>query len=240
MARLTFLLGLTVAALIVLVFSIGVAFEAASWDRIKPGVSVLGIGIGELTSAEAAARLRPRTAAILDQPLQLEFGDRSWTTSPRALGLRLDPADLAEDAYRVGRQGSLLDQIHDQLQALQVGTDVPVIRTTDQSELDAMLQRISADLDKAPLDAHLELTENGTVVFSESQPGLQLDKPESRAALAQALVSGTPVVPLVTHTLLPAIATEQVADAHAQLLSILGDNASIEVRGRAHIDHRSG
>src|SRR5260370_13715026 len=56
-----------------------------------------------------------------------------------------------------------------------------------------------------------------------------LDEAASRDAVAQALAAGETRVPLVTHVLTPAIATEQVAAAHEQVLRMLGDSVPVQV-----------
>src|SRR4051812_23488217 len=71
-------------------------FEIATWDRVTPGVSVLDVPLGGLTVEEAQNRLAPRALSIVDQQLMLRLGERQWSTSARALGVRLDPAQLAQ------------------------------------------------------------------------------------------------------------------------------------------------
>src|SRR6476660_1875588 len=100
--------ALAAASLIVLVVAAVVGFEASSWNRIKPGVAVLDVELGGLTVDQAQAQLTPRAVAILDQPVQVQLDQATWTTSARQLGVRLDPGDLAVAAYAIGRDGAPL------------------------------------------------------------------------------------------------------------------------------------
>src|SRR5258708_13032678 len=93
--------GLLIAALGIFAAAALAGLELSSSDRILPGVRALGLPVGGLTRDQAAASLGPRSAAILDQPIDLRAGVRQWSTSPRALGARLDPLELATPAYRV-------------------------------------------------------------------------------------------------------------------------------------------
>src|ERR1700730_13689611 len=131
--HLTLAFAVGVVGLTLFFISAVVGDEVTTWNRVKPGVTVLGIPVGGLTLEEAAARLNPRTAAVLDQGLEVRVADRTWKTSPRGLGLRLDAAELAQDAYGVGRQASPLGVFTEQLGALRNGTDITVNRTTDAS-----------------------------------------------------------------------------------------------------------
>ena len=228
--------GLSVlAAIVVFAGCAAVGLEIASRDRILPGVVVLGVPVGGLTLPDATARLGPTSAAILDQPLQAQVGDRSWTTTPRALGLRLDPAELAGSAFSVGHAGSTSFGLREELAALRSETVVSVTSASNGSALDDFIQRVASEVDTQPRTAELSLGDDGTLTFQTSQTGLALDQAGSRALMAQALAEGRSNVTLLTSTLLPAVQTEQVAAAHDQLVRILSDPAPIQLNaGQQH------
>jgi vancomycin resistance protein YoaR len=202
------------------VFTLG-AFEASSWDRIKPGISVLDVPVGGLTVADAQQRIAPRALAILDQPVQVQLDDKSWTTSARQLGVGLDAAALAQTAYAVGREGSPVQVLQTQLEALRDGYQVPVIGQADGAMLDALVQRIAQQVDRTPRTAELSIHDDASLGFTTSEAGEQLDQPSSRAAIAQALTSGAGQVGLSASPLPPAVLTAQVSAAHDQLQRIL-------------------
>jgi vancomycin resistance protein YoaR len=214
-------LTLALGALLLLVGSTVVAFEASSWNRIKPGVSVLDVPVGGLTIDEAQARIAPRALAILDQPLQVQLGTTTWTTSARQLGVALDPAALARNAYAVGRDGSVAQTLEVQLETLRGGYQVPVVGQADGAMLDALVQRVAQQVDKAPRSAELSIQDDGSLRFTTSAMGVQLDRATSRAAIAQALTSGDAQVSLTARPLQPSVVTDQVAAAHDQLQRIL-------------------
>jgi vancomycin resistance protein YoaR len=219
------------AAAIVLVFaSAAVAgFELSSRDRILPGVHVLGIPLGGLTRAEAAAALAPRSAAILDQSLVLRAGARQWTTSPRRVGATLDPSELAAAAYAIGHTGTPLTRLRDQLRTLQAETDLSVTSTVEGAAIDRLLMEIAAQVDRPPKAAVLELAEDGLITFTPSETGEALDQSSARATIRRVILDGRETDELQTRTLPPAIATEQVMDAHQSLVRMLSDTSSIVV-----------
>src|SRR5919198_1367845 len=100
--------GLLVGALAALALAGLIGFQMATWDKIAPGVVALGTPVGGLARPEAAARLTPSIEMLLNRPLQLRQAERTWSTTARELGLRLEPTDLVEAAYRVGREGQPL------------------------------------------------------------------------------------------------------------------------------------
>jgi vancomycin resistance protein YoaR len=215
-------LAMCLVGVVVLGSAALVGFEVASWDRIKPGVAVLDVPVGGLTLAEAQAKLTPRALQILDQPVDLQLPDSgSWSTSARQLGVRVDPADLARAAYSIGRDASPLTSLGAQWDVLRDGLELPVVGAADAAELDALVGRIAHEVDRPARDAHLALADDGTLEFSASETGRQLDRTASRAAIAQALASGAPTALLVSNVLQPVVRTEQVASAHDQLERIL-------------------
>jgi vancomycin resistance protein YoaR len=231
--RVLLALGLGVAAMVILVISTVLGFQFATWNRITPGVAVLDVTIGGLTLPEAEARLAPRVSAILDQRLELSLRERTWITSARDLGVRLEPAELARRAYGVGRDGPPLARLNAHLDALRGGAEIPVFEEADGAQIDALVARIAAEVFEPVRDARLVLREDGILEFATSQAGLELDQGASRAEVAQALTDGAPRARLVARTIAPAVLTEQVADAHDQLQRILAPEP-IELTAAEH------
>jgi vancomycin resistance protein YoaR len=221
--------GLPIVAVGVFVAAALGGLVVSGSERILPGVRVLGVPLGGLTRDEAAAALGPRSAAILDQSIELHAGSRQWTTSPRALGADLDPAALAGRAYGIGHSGEPLARIRAQLRTLQAETDVPITSTANGAAIDQLVARIAADVDRAPRAAVLDLGDDGAITFVTSEPGEALDASTTRAAVNQALMDGQPGVDVPTRPLLPAITTEQVAEAHQRLVRMLTDTTPIQL-----------
>ena len=63
-------------------------------ETILPGVSAMGVPLGGLTEAEAAARLRERATSGSGAIFTLRDGDQTWQFTAEQLGVSLD-ADAA-------------------------------------------------------------------------------------------------------------------------------------------------
>ena len=206
-----------VAALLVLVF------EVATWDHVTPGVSALGTPLGGASREEATTQLGPAVQHVLDRPLRVQAAGHAWTTTARDLGLRLDAADLADAALRVGRQGHPLARLQDQLSALFGGRDVSVTSTTDQAALHTSLGRMASEVERPPTNAKLSLnTKDGAIEYSASGTGLAVDIPTSRDRLAQALLGASDTVELAMRDVPPEIPDDRVQTAHTQLEQLFG------------------
>jgi vancomycin resistance protein YoaR len=206
---------------VILIATAFVGFEVSSWNRVKPGVTVLDVNLGGLTLDQAQAQLAPRALAILDQPVHVQLDQSTWTTSARQLGVHLDASDLAAAAYAIGRDGSPLVEAQAQVTALQTGVAVPVIGQVDASMVDDLVQHIAAQVDRPARTAQLTVADDGTLTYVTSEPGVQLDRALSRAAIAQALTNGDAQVTLTAQSVQPDVATDQITAAHDQLQRIL-------------------
>ena len=197
-------------------------FELANWDKITPGVTALGASIGGLSRPAALARITPGVQQLLDRPLVIEGGDQTWHTTARDLGLRLDPSELVDTAYQVGRNGSPFDRLGEQLDTLTRGRTLSAASTTDRTALDGSLAGMAHEIERPPTDARLSLTKDGAIESSAAHEGLSINIPASRDQITSALNSGGQSVALVTAPVPPAIPDEQLQAAHEQLDRLLG------------------
>jgi vancomycin resistance protein YoaR len=202
-------------------------FELAYWDRVTPGVSALGLGVGGLSSSEASARLQPAVQQLLDRPLEIraDAGQASWRTTARDLGLRLDPSELASAAFAVGREGNPLNRLGDQLDTLARGRNVSLATSTDAAALHAAVGRMAQQIEHPPIDAQLALAKDGALQATGAQPGLSVDISASEEQLTAALDDGSQSVALVTQQLPPRITDDQLRSARDQLDQLLGPEA---------------
>jgi len=202
-----------------------VIFELSNWDKITPGVTAVGTPVGGLSRTEAMARLAPGVQQLLDRPLDIRGGTQTWRTTPRELGLRLDPAELASAAYEIGRQGNPKDRLGDQIDVFLHGKTVSPASTTDQAALDASLRAMALQIVRPAQDAQLSLATNGTLQSVAAENGLAVDVGASRDQIAQALNSGIQTVELVTRAVPATIADAEVSTAREQLEHMLGLSA---------------
>jgi vancomycin resistance protein YoaR len=202
-----------------------VIFELTNWDKITPGVTALGTPVGGLSRTEAMARLAPGVQQLLDRPLDIHGGDKAWRSTPRELGLRLDPAELAGAAYEIGRQGNPKDRLGEQVDVFVHGKTVSSASSTDQAALDTSLSAMALQIVRPARDAQLSLANNATFDSVTAENGLAVDVGASREQIAHALNSGSQNVELVTRPVPPAIPDEQVSTAREQLEHLLGPSA---------------
>jgi len=217
------LAGIGVGLLLLLVIS-AAGFDLAYADRIHPGVRALGMDLGGLRPEEARAALSARLAAFAQEPLVFEYDDRTWETTPTALGLRLDVAALADAAYAVGRQGGPLEHLIRPAAALFGRRDLPQPPALlDEARVQRYLEDLAAAVDRPLADAQLSIDPDGRVVYVAHQTGRRLQLAATRDRLGKALMVGETLrVPLAVQETLPPVTDADLATARQQAERYLG------------------
>ncbi len=197
-------------------------------DLVLPGVQVMGVDVGRLTQAEAAAALQNNSS---QQTLRLTYQDTFWLVSPAELGLTLDAAATAKSAHAYGRTPEAW------LEFIQTGAmAVEPSWVLDTVAAQAYLQNRAAELAVAPVNAGL-LIENGQVRTTPPADGRSLDVAATVATLAQSSTTAAQIgeIPLVMQPVAPAITDVSgfVAQAETLLSTTITINATDPVRDEA-------
>ncbi|QGP90737.1 VanW like protein [Neomoorella glycerini] len=168
-----------------LIFMLGVAGLAVMGiyfsGRIFPGVTIAGWPVGGLPPAAARSKIMELAMAILDREIKLRLDDRLMTTSPRALGMKIDIEATLSRAWALGRAGNLQQRLS--VFASQ-RRRLDLVYQWDQDRLQAELKHLGGDILKEPVDARLEIDNNGQPYLIPSQDGWQVDTESLLARLA--------------------------------------------------------
>ncbi|MCS7222531.1 MAG: VanW family protein [Anaerolineae bacterium] len=184
-------LGLFISlCLLLLVMAVALAaFEFSYAERIYPGVAVVGIPLGGKTPAEAEAML----AAVLDPypipAIVLRADGRHLSLRPEDVGAHLDVRATVAAAYRVGRDGSFLENLRVHLQTLYAGFAVSPVVTYDERQVRFVLERWAQELYRPAREAHLEFQGTHPVIVS-GQPGREIDVTATLAVILERLSQG--------------------------------------------------
>lgn len=179
------------------VFLFVLASRALNVQRALPGVSLQGVPLGGMDAAEIAAQVD----ALLPYPEQGSIvftdGDRAWMVEPRQIGVEIDAQAMAERAISVGRRGSFVDRIGEQLEAWYQGHPITPIVRFDQVVGAHFLSGIAAEIDRPTIEAAIKV-EGTEVAASPGQVGRSVDAAATLAELAQPVKSmHDAVIPLV-------------------------------------------
>lgn len=180
-------------------------------DQILPGVSVAGIRVGGLTQAEAE-----RVLASHWEMMRLTDSStgKSWQISASSLGLNMDTATSAAQAYHVGREDG-------RFFAGLMNAEVPAAGVFDGDAARAGLSEFVDDVSTPAQNAGITL-ENGVVKATPAHEGRTMDLEGTLS-----LLSSDPIgwlrdgkLPLKMVTLSPSVTdSTQLVSAAQTLLS---------------------
>jgi vancomycin resistance protein YoaR len=198
-----------------------VAFEAATWDRVTPGVVALGTPLGGLSRDEAAQRLHARADGLLERHIEVVGPDQRWDRSAQELGLGLAVDDILDASYAVGRRGNPVQRFGAQMSALTRGRAIG-LSMLDTGVLEAAVRQMATQLDRPLQEANVTVDDQGGVHGTAAQAGRSVDVDASVRGLADALESGAPRVELAVQVSQPRITDAMAEPARLQAQQMLG------------------
>ncbi|MEN6566198.1 MAG: VanW family protein [Veillonellales bacterium] len=182
-------------------------------DEIYRGVSIGDISVGGLSVEQAeqkiAAAFTERTKA---PPIVLEYQEQAWTVTAQNIELTLDAADLAQQAYQVGRKGSFFNQIQERYVAINHGITIPLMIHYNQETLLTIIKDIAQSINREPHNA--VLVQRGTTIHVIPEViGLKIDVDTAAAEIAENLNHHFPFkLALVVQEEQPSVVASDFAD----------------------------
>lgn len=161
------------SVLVILCAVVSVLVAVDYWvnaGKIYRGVEVGEADLGGKTPAEAEKALKDLTAG---GEIRLA-GPGGFSITSEGLGVEYDVTATVEDAYAVGREGSLPTRLFDRLRAAFGSVDVPPEADYRAGEVRARLGVLASRLDQEPKDARVEITDTEVQVVG-SREGYKLD-----------------------------------------------------------------
>ncbi|MCC7076063.1 MAG: L,D-transpeptidase family protein [Acidimicrobiia bacterium] len=164
-----------------------VIFDFTQQNNVLPGVTVDGVDVGGLSSADATAELEDAAAAALSQVVvgQADGEKHPVTLTDLGVGADVDGAvDAAVDARAVDAEepsGFRLETVtgpfvrtYHRLLDKPVDVDVEMAYTVDETKRSNWVNGVKAAMDRAPVDARIDV-ETGAFQVVPSVVGRQLD-----------------------------------------------------------------
>ena len=189
-------------------------------DRALPGITLQNIPLSGLNHEQIVASLEPRLTYPEQGTLVLTDGDLSWMISPSDLGVSMDFDAIASQALAVGRSGSFIDRLQQQLDAWYQGIQLSPTLQFDYVVGQHYLHQIATTVDRPTIEATLEV-EGVDVRALPGQIGRLVDLEGTLDALNPSVTQMVDaVVPLTISETPPRILdTTETAEIAERLLS---------------------
>jgi len=166
-------LGLGSFIFISIIFLTLTIFQLTYHWKIFPGVSVGILDIGGLTIDEAEVRLTQSYLLSNSDSLTLKYLDESISVEVEQLGIRLDAASTAEEAFLFGRSFPFEKWLWQQALIFAPHIDLAPVLIFDEQTAIELLQQIGGERDQPLVEAKLEV-EGTRVTATTGQIGRTL------------------------------------------------------------------
>ena len=241
--RLRALFGAFIVGLIVSLVASGAglyAYDHLHDGQIVHGVRVGGVDLSDLDRDTAAARLRDGLAGFGQGSVVVSDGVVKQTLTFAALGRGPAVDRLLDQAFAVGRSGTIVDRGVDEVRTATRGTGIAPAVTVDPTAIAAAVADLAAKEDRGPVDAAAITTGSGFTTLP-ARAGRTVDQAAMTAAIL-AIVSKTDApsqvdLDLISSPIAPALddaaalSARNAAAAMARDLKVVGAKDSTKIAG---------
>lgn len=204
---------------VLVVFAIACLTALFLWDRsnsdvIAKGVSVAGIDVSDLNSAEAKHKLQKKLGKSLNRPLTVRFRKKRSELNPKDVGLQVRVVPMVDTALDKSRKGGLFGRSWRRIAGGSLEEILPAQVAFSNSKLNSWIKNYIGKVNLKPQNAEVSYTAT-SVSLLPGRNGVQVKEKELRNELKQALVSrgNRRTVSVKARTTKPKVTRESLKDS---------------------------
>lgn len=217
--------------LVLLVFTM-LLYQLIFLQRAYPGVKIAGESVGGLTRKDMMSKINTLGYDRLRRPITIRVEDESWTFTGQQLGMQVDVVATTDRAFQVGRHGNLLADMLTQLTIFFNPVSIEPVFRYDAGATNHVLQELSRVIDYPPQNARLHIEADGSIDVTLAQQGRRLHIGATQPLIEAAVMSDEPqTIEAFTQQVLPALNTNDLAQAQQQARSLLSQPFTFRVEG---------
>ncbi len=218
--RLIAVLALTVTVLLVGAGTL-YAYDKQVRTRIADGVTVNGIDVGDLTPAEARAKLQRTLLDPLSRPVSVRYKGRRFTLTSEQASVAVDLDGSVDRAMEASTKGNLFTRTWREVRGTEVDARVEAKINYSEEAVRRLVDRVERRLEIEVRDAALDL-EGGQVEPTPSRDGLDVRAAALRKSIRSELVdmTATRIARVKTRVIEPKVSTEQLAKKYPAVIIV--------------------
>jgi lipoprotein-anchoring transpeptidase ErfK/SrfK len=184
-------------------------YDAATANRLLPGVTINGVDVGEMTGEEAVAAVEGEIDADLGREIVVEAGDQVWRMSPGELGTSAEVEAAVDEALALNSGYTWAERVFRRLLNRPVEHDALVRYRADSARLRDFVTAAAETVAVAPSDASVDYVE-GQLVVRRPKFGRELAMRDAKRALRAAVMDGSVRVVLPTERIEPNVGKDDL------------------------------
>jgi lipoprotein-anchoring transpeptidase ErfK/SrfK len=218
--RLIAVLALTVTVLLVGAGSL-YAYDKQVKTRIADGVTVNGIDVGDLTPAQARAKLQASLLDPLSRPVSVRYKGRRFTLTPEQANVAVDLDGSVDRAMAASTKGSIFTRTWREVRGTELDARVEAKINYSEDAVRRIVARVERKLEIEPREASLDL-ESGQVEPVESRNGLDVRAAQLRKSIRAELLDmgDTRIARVKTRVVEPKVTTEELAEKYPAVIIV--------------------
>ncbi len=169
------LIGLAVLLLLAVITTAVTAKVILGHDKIVQGVYAGQVELSALSKQEAQQALKALEKELWKRTTRVEVYGENWEVAFKDLGVQLEIPKMVEQAYQLGRDGSLLAQYQMRKTIAYEGREVNLVVKVDQKTMERKLSDLTKQLITAPVNASISITPTDQVVLVPGKQGVGID-----------------------------------------------------------------
>jgi hypothetical protein len=195
-------------------------YDAASANRILPGVTVAGVDVGEMTRQDAIAAVKEAVEPSLDRTVTIRAGGRAWHVTPAELGTRAPVGRLVSRAMEISESHSWPSRVFHRMFDRPVDESFDVGFRYRPGRVSRFVKTIADEVAVDPTNASVDYL-NGHLVLNRPEFGRALRVENARVALLEALRGSDPSVKMGLKRLEPEVTKQDLGQTLVVDLSAL-------------------
>ncbi|HEV7845755.1 MAG TPA: L,D-transpeptidase/peptidoglycan binding protein [Thermoleophilaceae bacterium] len=160
------------------------AYDSSRDDLIAKGVTIAGVDVGGMTTAEARNVVQRELQKPLEQPISVVRGETRFTLSAHDAGVKADVGGMVDEALGASRGGSIFSRVARDLTGGEENAQVPPRVTYSSSAVHDLVKRVQGKLNRPARDATVDFPSLEKV---KEQKGRRVRAASLEQRIAQAL-----------------------------------------------------
>lgn len=223
------LIGIGIAALL-LVAAVGAwAYDHTKRDTIAKGVRVSGVDVGGMSADEARATLREDLLKRLQRPIVATYEGRRVVLSARRAGVAVNVEQAVDDAVARSREGFFVSRVARDVTGGGVTAEIQPRVVYSRLAVAHFVAQVGDGFDHPPRDASIDFTPTSLEPVS-GQDGTTVERRPLRRAIVHALTTAGASNRVAVHARVvrPKVTTAQLAKKYPVVITV--DRAGFRLR----------
>jgi lipoprotein-anchoring transpeptidase ErfK/SrfK len=208
------------------------AYDSSREDLIAKGVTIAGVDVGGMTTAEARSVVQRELQEPLEKPVAVRRGKTRFRLSAHDAGVQADVGGMVDEALQASRDGSIFTRVARDLTGGEENAQVPPRVTYSSKAVRDLVKRVRGKLNRPARDA--------TVDFPSLEKVKEQKGRRVRAAVLQQRIAQALTVPGADRTvrapvriIKPKVTQAQLADKYPVVLVV--DRYNFKLRLYKHL-----